>query len=42
VKLRLSLMTRGGLLIDAKLGLWNAAEVLVKNRTWDCTMQILA
>jgi hypothetical protein len=33
VRLRLDLMTRGGLLFDAKLGLWNAAEVLVENRT---------
>jgi hypothetical protein len=36
--LRFGLMARGGLLIDAKLGLWNAAEVLLE----DGTMQMLA
>jgi hypothetical protein len=36
--LRFGLLARGGLLIDAKLGLRNAAEVLLD----DGTMQMLA
>jgi hypothetical protein len=33
MNLRLGLMACGGLLIEAELGLWNAAEVLLEDRT---------